>query len=134
MPLSSIAMKSGVTSYTVNGGTAETLFVKGQKNNSVSLGSQSDTAQLTAKTITFTNVDSRPSVSGPNGATQSRRTINLTQPKTLTNGKTTKNGISVTLHVDPETTDTEITALLDRLITTLVDSNISYFFKRGSLT
>lgn len=116
------------------GGTATTIISKGTLLDSHNV-ILDDASEFIAQTsIAFTNKDPKVSVAAPNGYTQSRKSVKINVPLALDNGNYTTNTVTITIAVDPETTDAEVTSLRVLAAQMIHDSDLDDFWNKGSMS
>lgn len=134
MGLSSSVIKTGVTSFTVTGGTQ--IMLTSVENNGVlnKLVESSAVNYLQRRSIDFTVKEAKVSAGAPNGYTQPRRKMVMRFPRVLANSKLTVDTLSIELATDVEATLTEKGGYLDAACSALTDANVRSFFKDGNTT
>jgi hypothetical protein len=73
------------------------------------------------------------SAAAPGGYTQARRVVVVSIPKTLANGNTTVNTARVEISADPESSDSDVSALRELIVQAVNDSAVDSFFNDLSL-
>lgn len=135
MSLTNAGLTVAPTSYTVTGGTALTFNSMGPAvNGKVTLYVPADTDLRLRRTIDASVKTPAVNLAAPNGWTQARASVLFKKPKLLANGRITVNTARVELAFDPETTQTEITELVDIAAQTLIDADFTSFWKALALT
>jgi len=121
---STLALKDAPTSYTVTGGTAQTVTTNYSDGKKLELGITTDLVIKTRRSVTFERKPSQADPSAPNGMTQERHSVFSKQPKVLANTKLTNNTAKAVIAFDPEATTAERLWLMDSLIISLQDASV----------
>jgi len=131
----SISTASVLVNGTVatTGGTATTFISKGQNLDVHNTILDEGNEFIAQSTVSFNIKSPKVSTGAPNGFTQARNTVRISSPLALDNGSYTTNVLSISLAVDPETTDAEIETMLVLAAQILADSDYSDFWKKQSL-
>lgn len=124
MPITNPSVKTGVTSYTVTGGTALSLAVGAQDIDTLKFIVSSDTSLKTRRELQVDIVAPKVQASAPNGFTQARWKSFMKFPRTLANTKTTVDTIRLEFATDIETSSTQKGEMYDALVTFLADSSV----------
>jgi hypothetical protein len=112
MPLqSSTVAPDGASAVT--GGTAITFKSLGQSVNNNKFYVDEDTSLITRRLMDVTVTPPKVKLDAPGGYTQGRVKLTLKFPKTLANAANTVNTVQISLAYDPETTSSEIDAILE---------------------
>jgi hypothetical protein len=133
MPLNGASVLSGTT-VSASGGTALTFSSAGVDNGKVILYCDDDTDLRTRREFVCTAKPPRISASAPNGYTQARVTVTFKSPLELDNGNVTVNSGKFELAFDPETTEAEISEILDVVAQSIVDSDFTNLYHDLSLS
>lgn len=132
MSLQNCIVKAGATSLTTVGGADETFTPNGV---TVPNGIQiADAAQADFRIRKSMTVKSRvPSLAADGTYSKDKKTITVTAPKILANGKTVFNLIRIEREVHPESTAAEAYELLMLAGQAVSDSDFTAFWTAGSL-
>jgi len=115
------------------GGTATSFISKGSDHGSHTV-ILDDSSEFAAQTkVAFTTKDPKVSSTAPNGYTQLRNSVRIQEPLLLDNGEYTMNGFTITMNVDPETTDAEKASLRVLAAQIIHDSDYDNFWNDGSM-
>lgn len=133
MPLNGASVLSGTT-VSASGGTALTFSSAGVENGKVTLYCDDDTDLRTRREIVCSIKPPKVSASAPNGYTQARVTMLFKSPLELDNGNVTVNTGKFELSFDPETTDAEISEILDVVSQCIFDSDFTNLYQDLSLS
>jgi hypothetical protein len=128
---SSAVLVDGTVATT--GGTNTSVITKGQSLDSHKVILDDGAEFIDTSTIDFSIKDPKVNSGSPNGYTQARSSVKLSVPLALDNGNRTVNTFTLSLSVDPETTDAEIESMLVLAAQLLHDSDFSDFWKKQSL-
>lgn len=115
------------------GGTSTTFSEAGGGPDTLNVILNNGAALQSRTTMTFSVKEPRPSNGAPGGFTQARPTIKVLRPKTLANGNRTVNTMTLSLAVDPETTEAEVQSLLVIGAQLFHDSDFQDFWKKLAL-
>ncbi len=124
------------TSVTFNTPTYEvgTLLTSSETSLKAFFGPE---AFIDRKTVEFSVKEPKVSSTAPNGYTQARRKVLIKEPLALDNGNYTTNTVSIEFSVDVETTDLEITDMVNHCIGLLKEmrtgNDLAPFIEDGSL-
>lgn len=132
MGLQALGINTGVTSFTVTGGTPKTYSPNGATvPNGLQLIDPLITDFRVRPTVTATV---RYPVKNSDGSfSKDKRVIKLVQPKILADGSIAFNLIEIRTELHPESTDAEGTDLRYQGAQLLFDSDAVNFWKAGSL-
>jgi hypothetical protein len=133
MPLKGAVIKAAPTSFTVVGGTDETLSEMG----TVIPGG----LQLTDNAVTdfyvrpVVTVKAKPATRLADGTySRMKNTVTFTLPKVLASGKQELNNMRIEFNVHPETTVAEKLDLRSRVAQLLFDTDFTQFWDAGTLS
>lgn len=132
MSISAASIPVGAT-ISPTGGSATSFTVLGGDESRVEAVLADGSAFAARTKMTFTAKSPKTSASAPGGYTQLRNKVVISKPKTLANGNTTLNTISVELSVDPESSAADMTALQTLACLLLSDSDFTAFWQQQSL-
>lgn len=127
----SVVLVSGTTSTT--GGTSTAFIVKGSGDGNKKVILDDGSEFIDSEQYTFSVKDPIVNTGAPNGYTQARSTVKCVVPLTLDNGNRTTNTVSITLSMDPETSDTEKEALIELGAQLLTQASLDDFWKKQSI-
>jgi len=116
------------------GGTATTMIDKGSSLDSKKVILDDSSEFINATTIDFSIKDPKVNSGSPNGYTQARSSVKLSVPLGLDNSNRTVNTMTLSLSVDPETTDAEIGSMLVLGAQLLHDSDFTEFWTKQSVS
>jgi len=74
----------------------------------------------------------KPNASAPNGFTQKRNTVKVTVPRTLANGNTTLDTLSIVIGTDVETSDTDVLSLVNLGAQLMSNADVLAYFTEQS--
>jgi hypothetical protein len=127
----STILVGGTSSST--GGTSTPLIMKSSGLNGESKAILDDGSEFMDSTfLTFTTKDPVVNGGAPNGYTQQRSGIKVVVPLDLANGNHTTNTVSIAIAFDPETTESQVAALLEMGAQLFISAALDAFWKKQS--
>lgn len=117
----------------ITAGTATGAISKGNDLNVHTVVLDDSSEFIDQTVVSFTAKDPKASATAPNGYTQQRQTVKINVPLALDNGNRTVNTVTLTIAVDPETTDAERLSLRVLATNVLNDADFTAFWDDGSL-
>jgi hypothetical protein len=133
MSIQSGAVLVGGTVATT-GGTSTSFITKGGTLDSLKTILDDGAEFIAASTIDYQVKDPKVSTGAPNGYTQARTSVKLQVPLALDNGNRTINTFTLSLSVDPETTDAEVDAMRVLAAQLIHDADFDDLWQKQSLS
>ncbi len=133
MSITNMAVNVGGTS-SVTGGTSTSYLAKGTTLDRRTLILDDNSDYVDQTKVEFSIKDPKVSAGAPNGYTQARSNVYVQVPLALDNGNRTINSLRIELSVDPETSDAEISAMLEEGAQILYQTALRDFWQKRALS
>jgi len=132
MPIKTGTIKTSAL-IAVSGGTDVSLLSRGGSLGTIKVILDDGSEYLNQTAMDFSIKEPKVNIGSPNGYTQMRNVLKITQPKVLSNGNSTLNSVTVNLGTDVETSNAEISELLQLASQVLTESSFDDFWQNQSV-
>ena len=132
MSISNLSLQKNATGGTTTGGTAMALASDGVSvKNGIHVADMGEVNFLVRTNLTLKTRN--PAKQADGTYSKAKRFATIVVPKAIASGEVVFNLVRIETEAHPETTDTELTNLMMLGAQLLTDSDLTAFFKTGSL-